>query len=82
MIFAKCIELKKLIAQYNRKQSLSENCLRYEFGMFTDGEWSCTLKSNGCISVRDFQPIFDFISTLFVAPFMYGSRFGFRVHIQ
>lgn len=82
MIFAKCIELKKLIAKYNRVQSVPENCLRYEFGMFMDGEWSCTLKSNGCIGVHDFQPIYDFIATLYVEPFMYGSRFGFRVHIQ
>lgn len=82
MIYAKCIELKKLIVEYNRKQSMLENCLLYEFGMFMDGEWSCTLKSNGCISVVDFQEIYNFIATLFVAPFMYGSRFGFRVHIQ
>lgn len=82
MIYAKCIELKKLIARYNRKQLRVENCLHYEFGMFMDGEWSCTLKSEGCINLRDFQEIYDYITTLSVAPFMYGSRFGFRVHIQ
>lgn len=82
MLFSKCIELKKLIARYNRKQSLSENCLRYEFGMFQDGEWSCTIKCNGCVNVHDFCDIFDYIVTLSVAPFMYASRFGFRVHIQ
>ena len=82
MLFSKCIELKKLIASYNRKQSLTENCIRYEFGMFMDGEWSCTLKSNGCINIVDFQPIYEWASSLSVAPFMYGSRFGFRVHIQ
>ena len=82
MIYARCIELKKLIVEYNRKQSMIENCLWYEFGMFMDGEWSCTLKSNGRIGVHDFQPIYDFIATLYVEPFMHGSRFGFRVHIQ
>ena len=82
MLFSKCIELKQMFARYNRKQSLSENCIRYEFGMFTDGEWSCTLKTNGCVSVHDFYEIYNYIATLSVAPFMYGSRFGFRVHIQ
>lgn len=82
MIYAKCIELKKLIVEYNRAQSMHENCLRYEFSMFMDGEWACTLKSNGCIGVRNFQLIYEFIATLDVAPFMYASRFGFRVHIQ
>lgn len=82
MLFSKCIELKKLIASYNRKQSLSKNCISYEFGMFMDGEWSCTLKSNGCINVIDFYEIYNYIATLYVAPFMYGSKFGFRVHIQ
>lgn len=82
MLFSKCIELKQMIARYNRKQSLSENCIRYEFGMFTDGEWSCTIKTNGCVSVRDFGEIYNYIATLSVTPFMFGSRFGFRVHIQ
>lgn len=82
MIFAKCIELKKLIAKYNRKQLSVENCLCYEFEMFWDGEWSCTLKSDGCIDLRDFQKLYDYITTISGAPFMYGSRFGFRVHIQ
>lgn len=82
MIFAKCIHLKKLVVRYNRKQSVAENCLHYEFDMFMDGEWSCTLKSNGCISLNDFQEIFDYLATFFVTPFMYGSRYGFRVHVQ
>lgn len=82
MIFSDCIYLKKLIVKFNRKQSMIENCLHYEFGMFNDGEWSCTLKCDGCVNVRDFKEIYDYIATLFVAPFMYSSRFGFRVHIQ
>lgn len=82
MIFAKCIELKQLIVRYNSKQSLPENRLSYVFDSFTDGEWSCTLKSKGCVNVFDFKEIYDFIATFFVAPFMYGSRFGFKIHIQ
>lgn len=82
MIYEQCIKLKKLIVEYNRKQSMIENCIRYEYGMFMDGEWSCTLKCDGCVNVCDFKPIYDFIATLFVAPFMYGSRLGFRVHVQ
>lgn len=82
MIYAKCIELKKLIAKYNRKQFRAENCLRYEFGMFTDGEWSCTLKSDGCIDLHDFYEIYNYICTISSVPFMYSSKFGFRVHIQ
>lgn len=82
MIFAQCIELKKLIVKYNRKQSILENCLRYEFGMFKDGEWYCTLKHNGYVNIIDFQPIYELVSSLSCASFMYGSRFGFRVHIQ
>lgn len=71
-----------MIASYNRKQSLSENCISYEFRMFMDGGWYCTLKSNGCINVIDFYEIYNYIATFYVAPFMYGSKFGFRVHIQ
>lgn len=82
MIYAKCIELKKLIVKYNRKQSLIENCLHYEFGMFMDGEWSCTLRCNGCVNICDFHDIYNYIATFYVSPFMYGSKFGFRVHIQ
>ena len=82
MIYAKCIELKKLIVNYNRKQFKLENCLQYEFGMFTVGEWSCAIECKGCVNVQDFKEIYDFIATLYVCPFMYGSRFGFCVHIQ
>ena len=82
MIYAKCIELKRLITRYNRKQVILKNCLQCEFGMFMDGEWSCTIKCEGCINLRDFEDIYGFITTLSVAPFMYGSRFGFRVHVQ
>lgn len=82
MIYEHCIKLKKLIVEYNRKQYFIENCLHYEFDMFQDGEWACTLKCNGCVDVRDFQPIYEFIATLFVVPFMCGSSLGFRVHIQ
>ena len=82
MIFEKCVKLKKLIVKYNRKRVDDDNFLRYEFGMFEDGEWSCTIRCSGCVDVHDFKEIYDFISTLFVAPFMYGSSRGFRVHVQ
>ena len=82
MIFAKCIELKQLIVRYNRKRYLDEDYIHYEFSMFVDGEWSCTLKCNGCVDVVDFKEVYDFIATFYVSPFMYGSQYGFRVHIQ
>lgn len=82
MIYEQCIKLKKLIVEYNRKQSTIENCLHYEFDMFQDGEWACTLKCDGCVDVLDFKPIYDFIATLFVVPFMWGNQFGFRVNVQ
>lgn len=82
MIYAKCIEIKKLIVKYNRMQYRQENRLRYEFGMFMDGEWSCTIRCNGCVKLCDFQEIYDYIATLSVCPFMYASKFGFSVHIQ
>lgn len=81
MLFSKCIELKQMIDRYNRKQSLSENCIRCRFCMFTDGEWSCTIETKGCVSVRDFGEIYNYIATLYVDPFMFGSRLGFKVHI-
>ena len=82
MLFSKCIELKQLIVKYNLKKTRDEDCLTYEFGSFADGEWSGTIKCNGCVDIRDFQPIFDWASSLFVSPFMYGSRFGFRMYVQ
>lgn len=82
MIFRKCIELKKLIDKYNRMQSTEENCIHFEFGMFMDGEWSCLLSSEGCINIVDFKEIYDYLAVFYVSPFMYGSRFGFRVHVQ
>lgn len=82
MIFEDCIYLKSLIVKYNRRQYLEDNYLHYEFGMFNDGEWSCELKCNGCVDVREFKEIYDYIATLYVCPFMYGSRLGFSVQIQ
>ena len=82
MIFAKCIELKELITRYNRKQYKEENCLQYEFGMFTDGAWSCFIKCEGCVFMDDFKDIYDFCTILGATQFMYGGKYGFRVHIQ
>lgn len=82
MLFAKCIHLKKLVVEYNRKKTRDEDYLTYEFEMFMDGGWSCTIRCDGCIDINDFKPIYDWVSCLFVSPFMYGSRFGFRMHIQ
>lgn len=82
MIYAKCIELKKLIVKFNRKQYDLEHCLQYEYGMFMDGEWSCTITCNGCVDICEFKEIYDFLATSYVSPFMYGSRFGFKVHVQ
>lgn len=82
MIFAKCIELKKMIARYNRLQYSEENWLHYEFEMFSDGEWSCLIKCDGVVNVSDFRAIFDYLSTFFVSPFMWGNNYGFRLHIQ
>lgn len=82
MLYVKCIELKKLIARYNSLQFCEENWLRYEFEMFSDGEWSCLISCNGVVHVRVFRDIFDYVSTFYVQPFMWGSVCGFRLHIQ
>lgn len=82
MIFAKCRELKKMIARYNRLQYSEENWLHYEFYMFSDGDWACLIKCDGVVNVRHFRPIFDYVSTFYVDPFMWGNEYGFRLHIQ
>lgn len=71
-----------MIARYNSLQYHEKNWLSYEFEMFSDGEWSCLIKCNGCVNVYDFRPIFDYVSTFFVNPFMWGNNYGFRLHIQ
>ena len=82
MIFTKCIEIKKMIARYNSLQSLEENQLSYEFEMFQIGDWSCLIKCDGIVSVREFAHLFDYISTFYVGPFMWGNQYGFSLHIQ
>ena len=81
MIFSKCIQLKSLIVRYNKRQSRNANRLEYEFSSYRDGEWSCCLKCSGCVDLVDFTEIYVFITSLFVAPFAYSSKFGLRVHI-
>lgn len=82
MLFRQCIELKQLIVKYNLQKTRDDDYLTYEFDSFADGEWSCTIKCSGCIDIVDFKPIIDWGSILFVSPFMYGARFGFRMHVQ
>lgn len=82
MLFSKCLELKKMIVQYNRKTVLDENVITCDFGMFTDGEWSCVLKTNGVVDLVDFMPVLEWASTLYVSPFMWGTQTGFRMHVQ
>lgn len=82
MLFRQCIKLKKMVVQYNRKKVLEEDIIRCDFHMYTDGEWSCILKTHGAVDLVDFMPILEWASTLYVSPFMWGTMNGFRLHIQ